>query len=592
MTCGQSDGQQARERLFTFVEMRQRQEIMTPPDDINTISRKVLCVDDDRLFLEAVKRRLRKDFEVVTAVGGEAALRTLEEEGPFAVVLSDFNMPGMNGVEFLKRSQEHSPETVTAMLTGQTDLDVAISALHEGRIFRFLNKPCTTEKIAKTLNDCLAQYRLVVSERILSAELNLANDKLMDLNRDLEQRVIERTATITSLYGFVSQLSGLDSIRAVGKLVVNTVVQQAKCRHATLFLYEPIKERLCLVAAEGLTEHDRETSAIVRATPLIQSVFDARDAIILNRTDEAQVYGQLIGNPESLPLAAIALATPDEVLGVLCAASPFRAAGFDSDAGDTLQAIAKASSVAIQNQTRLRERNDARDATILAFAHLAESRDPETGAHLERVQEYCRALCQELAKTRKYSATIDGEYIEAIVRSSPLHDIGKVGIPDDILRKPGKLTAEEFEIMKRHTVIGGDTIRQLIDSGRNKEFLQMSMEIAYAHHEKYNGSGYPHGLAGAEIPLAARIMALADVYDAITSKRVYKDAMPHEKAAEIIRSDRGKHFDPDIVDAFNACENRFRQLASDMFDTHSPGECNINQVPSAVQPLSSHASSV
>jgi putative two-component system response regulator len=153
-----------------------------------------------------------------------------------------------------------------------------------------------------------------------------------------------------------------------------------------------------------------------------------------------------------------------------------------------------------------------------------------------------------------------------MVRSSPLHDIGKVGTPDHILLKPGRLTPEEFEVMKRHSVIGGDAIRDLIAQGRTQPFLQMGMEIAYHHHEKYDGSGYPAGLAGQDIPLPARIMALADVYDALTSRRPYKDPMPHERAAAIIREGRGYHFDPDVVDAFDAREAAFQQMALTLKD--------------------------
>ena len=162
--------------------------------------------------------------------------------------------------------------------------------------------------------------------------------------------------------------------------------------------------------------------------------------------------------------------------------------------------------------------------------------------------------------------TIKGDFVETIVRSAPLHDIGKVGVPDHILLKPGRLTPEEFEIIKRHSTVGGDTIRSVIEQGPSQGFLEMGMIIAYHHHEKYDGSGYPAGMAGEAIPLPARIMAVADVYDALTSQRVYKKAMPHEEAAEIIRRDSGSHFDPDVVEAFLAREAEFKALAREYSD--------------------------
>jgi putative two-component system response regulator len=236
------------------------------------------------------------------------------------------------------------------------------------------------------------------------------------------------------------------------------------------------------------------------------------------------------------------------------------------------------------NQIRREERNEARDATILALAKLAEHRDPETGAHLERVQHYCRLLSRSLAETSRYAALIDNEFVDHIVRSSPLHDIGKVGIPDSVLLKAGRLTVDEFEVMKRHAAIGGDTLRPLVVKGRGQTFLQMGMDIAYCHHEKFDGTGYPRGLAGEAIPLAARILSLADVYDALTSKRVYKEAMSHDEAAFIIRRESAAHFDPDVVNAFNRCESEFRRLAEEMRD-QAPAPAPQASAP-AIEPMS------
>jgi putative two-component system response regulator len=167
----------------------------------------------------------------------------------------------------------------------------------------------------------------------------------------------------------------------------------------------------------------------------------------------------------------------------------------------------------------------------------------------------------------RYAGEIDSEFINNIVRSSPLHDIGKVGVPDRILLKPGRFTPEEFDIMKRHATIGGDILRNLVEKGQRQKFLEMGMLIAYFHHERFNGTGYPSGLAGKDIPLPARILALADVYDALTSRRVYKDAMPHEEAAAQICGESGKHFDPDVVEAFERCKHEFEKLAKEMADS-------------------------
>lgn len=203
---------------------------------------------------------------------------------------------------------------------------------------------------------------------------------------------------------------------------------------------------------------------------------------------------------------------------------------------------------------------ETRDVTIFALARLAESRDTDTGEHLERVQKYCGCLAKHLLERGLFPAEIDREFINLIQQTSPLHDIGKVGIPDSILLKPGRFTPEEFEIMKRHTTIGAETLQAALDEHPSAKYLRMARNIALTHHEKWDGTGYPQGLAGDEIPLCGRIVAVADVYDALTTKRVYKDAFSHEQAVQMIGEQAGRHFDPQIVDAFLACSTAFAEI--------------------------------
>ena len=209
----------------------------------------------------------------------------------------------------------------------------------------------------------------------------------------------------------------------------------------------------------------------------------------------------------------------------------------------------------------------AQDATIIAFSSLAETRDNETGLHLRRTQNYVRALAGSLRTHPRFAAALDDAAVELLYKSAPLHDIGKVAIPDQILLKPGKLTPEEFDVMKTHTTSGRDAIVAAENgSGGRNSFLSAAREIAYGHHEKWDGSGYPQGLAGEAIPLFARIMAVADVYDALISNRVYKAGMPHAKAAGIISEGRGSHFDPDICDQFLRIQQQFAAIAAQFND--------------------------
>ncbi|CAA7616110.1 Response regulator [Magnetospirillum sp. LM-5] len=217
---------------------------------------------------------------------------------------------------------------------------------------------------------------------------------------------------------------------------------------------------------------------------------------------------------------------------------------------------------------RTREITAIQDVTILAMASLAETRDSDTGNHIRRTQHYIRVLSEKLKVHPRFSGYLDDSTIDMLFKSAPLHDIGKVGIPDRILLKPGRFEPAEFEIMKTHTTLGRDAIEHAEHSlGTPVEFLSMAKEIAYSHQEKWDGSGYPLGLSGDDIPISARLMAVADVYDALISRRVYKEGMPHDRAVAIISDGSGSHFDPDIVDAFLALADDFKTIADQFSDS-------------------------
>jgi putative two-component system response regulator len=217
---------------------------------------------------------------------------------------------------------------------------------------------------------------------------------------------------------------------------------------------------------------------------------------------------------------------------------------------------------------RTKELAAIQDVTILAMASLAETRDNDTGNHIRRTQYYLELLANFLKNHDRFRFFLTDHTINMLFKSAPLHDIGKVGIPDRILLKPGRFEPHEFEIMKTHCKLGRDAIQHAEDQlGLEVEFLKFAMEIAYGHQEKWDGSGYPEGLAGDTIPISARLMAVADVYDALISRRVYKEGMPHAKAVGIIAEGRGTHFDPDIVDAFMALQEQFQEVAKRYADS-------------------------
>jgi putative two-component system response regulator len=220
-------------------------------------------------------------------------------------------------------------------------------------------------------------------------------------------------------------------------------------------------------------------------------------------------------------------------------------------------------------QQRTQEVVAVQEVTILAMASLAETRDNDTGNHIRRTQFYIRVLAEKIRHHERFRHLLDDDkIIDLLFKSAPLHDIGKVGIPDNILLKPGRFAPEEFEIMKTHTTLGRDAIlaaeRRL---GLELPFLHYAKEIAYSHQEKWDGTGYPEGLSGDDIPISGRLMAVADVYDALICRRVYKEGMPHEKAVAIICEGSGTHFDPDMVDAFKEIADEFREIAKHYEDT-------------------------
>lgn len=235
-----------------------------------------------------------------------------------------------------------------------------------------------------------------------------------------------------------------------------------------------------------------------------------------------------------------------------------------------------------QNQLleeRIRERTleleQTQDITIRALASLAETRDNETGNHIKRTQYYVRTLAEHLRHHPDFAAELDDQAIDLLFKSAPLHDIGKVGIPDAILLKPGRLDMEEMEVMKRHAELGQQALFAALSDQATplSGFLRYALEISHYHHEKWDGSGYPAGLAGRDIPLSARLMAVADVYDALISRRVYKPPFSHEKAVAMICEGSGTHFDPAIIEAFTALQERFREIAhqyADEDETWSP----------------------
>jgi len=258
-----------------------------------------------------------------------------------------------------------------------------------------------------------------------------------------------------------------------------------------------------------------------------------------------------------------------EAGGVDYITKPFHAAEVKARVGTHLKLAQLQSTLQHQNEhleelvtEKMEEIYSSQLSTIVALAKLAEHRDNDTGRHLERVQLYTRLLAEELRKEPLFSATITNVFVTNLFHATPLHDIGKVAIPDQILLKPGRLDPAEFEIMKTHSAVGAKTLAAVNSAYQNNTFLAIGHAITRSHHERWDGKGYPDGIAGEEIPLEARIMAIADVYDAIRSKRVYKADLSHDETMQIIRKGSGNQFDRSIVQALDSIEGEFHRISN------------------------------
>jgi response regulator RpfG family c-di-GMP phosphodiesterase len=464
--------------------------------------RSVLIVEDVDAVREGLSALLSRHYRVSVASSAEEAEALLDDGLDPRVVLSDYDLPGISGIEFLGRVRARSPRTVNIMLTGVAELDVAVRSLHEGSVFRFLTKPASYEQLCAALDAAFEACEQDRQRDRETGELRFSCDSLRTFNQELEHRVASQTSFLRRLHSFAVDLNKATSLHQIAVLVVWTLHDTLSGRGVHVQIWD--REQMGIEESLG-----PEMSAEMRRE-LLETQDGPVGEIVVDRYD-----------PHGRPLSR-------------------------ADA-DFLVSVASSSAVAIHNEIRRMERDEAQYATIVALARLSEQRDNETGKHLDRVSLYCKLIAESARKTSAYESAIDDDFVDDLVRSAPLHDIGKVGIPDSILMKPGKLTASEWEIMKTHALIGAQTLESVIQAGRSQGFLEMGRDIAASHHEKWDGTGYPRGLAGESIPLPARILAIADVYDALTTVRPYKAAWTHREALAYIAEKAGSQFDPILV---------------------------------------------
>ncbi|MBN2446949.1 MAG: response regulator [Phycisphaerae bacterium] len=506
---------------------------------------KVLVVDDDTSARKLYRRLLeREGYQVGEAENGADALTLVGSFKPRIIVM-DAMMPGMDGCD-CTRALKWDPATSDIpliMVSARGETSDVLAGLEAGAD-EYLTKPIHPKEF-------LLRVRSV-------ARLVRSRDELLRSN---EVRG-EQARILSVLLDFSRELAGASSLDEILAETVAVTAMVTCCRRVAVLLPDADGTTLEVAKSTGL---DRQTLATLRVPiddSLAGRVYVSQQPVVINDGDELRAKcadtSSALGG---VPMICNILGTDDGVVGVLHISERWESGPFPPSHLAHLDLISSLAAAAIHDCLSRQARDEARDSIVTAMAGMAECRDLETGRHLERVTEFSLLLGEQLKLHPTYGRQITVDYLHDLKRAMPLHDIGKVGVPDGILLKPGRLTPAEWEIMRRHTVLGATTIRTIIARAPGVDYLALAEEVAFGHHEWWDGSGYPRGLREAEIPLSARIAALADVYDALTTRRSYKEAFSHEHATECIVKASGTQFDPAVVEAFLTREAEFRQLA-------------------------------
>ncbi|AFM25057.1 response regulator [Desulfomonile tiedjei] len=482
----------------------------------------ILAIDDDGVTVGILKDLLEMSgYTVFTANEGREGINVFGHTRP-DLVITDIQMPHMDGLEVLAKVREIDNTVSVVLLTGHGDLDNALRALRRGA-HDFLLKPVNTDILLNTVRRGIDHCRLKRFER--------------NYKRLLEEEVKARTQELARTNDFLKSI--LDS--STGVSIVLTGFDEQ------VLFWNRGAERIF-----GYTEEEMIGNSITKLYP--DETVDPETIARLNNIMQ-NVQGTAHANVRHI-------AKDGRTLTISLTVTPV----VDSN-GDLRGILGLGQDVT--EQVRLHEEllksfqriKKIQGASIFSLAKLAESRDGETGFHLKRIQAYCDALCRRLSKRERYKEVLTPEFIEDLVQCSVLHDIGKVAIPDAILFNPKKFGIDEYELMKQHAMYGGKALEEAAAEADEPDgYLSLAKDVAYYHHERWDGSGYPFGLKGEEIPLAARIVAVIDVYDALITERRYKRSYTHEEARTVIVQGKGTQFDPELVEVFLEIEDEFQRI--------------------------------
>jgi len=542
----------------------------------------ILVVEDNRANRVVYRRSLESEgYRIEEAEHGEAALAAIASEPP-DLILMDVMMPVMDGIECtrrLKADPEHRDIPVI-IVSARDDPGSVLAGLDAGAE-EYLTKPVrSTELIARVRS----MIRLTSERR--------------DLLRSYALRA-EQIRFLTLLVDFCRQVGDASSVNDVLDHLITTVSEITCSRRVSVMLPDAERRSLMVAREIGMDDPSAENAIVPIGEGIAGQVFVTREAIVVNGAmptrderdpsrpgapgsagDGAQAQPYV-----SVPLMVTPIGTAAQIVGVLNVTDRVGRRPFEDSELEYVELVGGIAASALHMIRNRHARDVARDLIINALARLAEHRDSDTGQHVERVTQYSCILAEALRRKGQFTDTIDDAFVHNLTLAVPLHDIGKVAIPDRILLKPGKLSLDEMQIMRTHVDIGAQTLQPVLADVPDADSLRMALDIIRGHHEWYDGSGYPLGLTADAIPLPARIVALADVYDALTRDRVYKRAVAVEEAARMIVEASGTQFDPAIVEAFVASKDAFRDLAARMADGASAPSVDLERPSQQVESL-------
>ncbi len=475
---------------------------------------RVLIVDDEYYLGQMLAKALiNENIQAIAVTDVDSAINWLNKQN-FDLVVSDIYLPLKNGMDLFNYAKENQLEVPFIFMTGNPNLETAVQLLTQGG-YDYIIKPFMMPEFLKKVKNVIHTHHSRKREKKLVKDLRmLLEERLSELR--IYEDVFESMGdgvVITDLEGIIVRINhGFERISKVPSVQL---------------VHQPLSI---------LREH-------------VFAGFDSEQ--ILNSLRNNQNWlGNLVGRRLN-----------GETWYASVTFSPIH-----NENGETFAYAGLFQDVTTQREVEqalidsLRKMNQAQEAIIFGLASLAEHRDQATGYHLERIRSYCEVMAEALLERNLYPEVVTPTFIRTLYRTAPLHDIGKVGIPDYILLKEDKLTEPEFEIMKTHTEIGYRILNSIREQFGEMELLTMGTEITLYHHERWDGSGYPRGLKGEEIPLSAQILAIADVYDALTTERSYKQAFPHKTAVKLMKEQRGKHFSPIILDVFLEIHREFDRI--------------------------------